>query len=667
MSKEIKKEIEELRNQIREHDYRYYVLSQPVISDKEYDDLMRKLKELEERYPQYKSQDSPTQRISGGILEGFKTVQHRSPMLSLENAYNYNQLKDWYERIRKVLSTSDIELVVEQKIDGVSANLIYEQGRLKIGATRGDGITGEDVTANIKTIRAIPLLLRGKPVFEMIEIRGEVYMDRKDFEELNEEKKRKQEEIFANPRNAASGSLKLLDTKEVARRRLNFFAHSIGMYKSSGYNLESQWQYLELLKDWGIRTNPYSQCCRNLQQVQDYWQKWQDKRDGLSYDIDGIVVKVNSFAQQKKLGTTLRSPRWAVAYKFPARQATTTVVAITANVGRTGVITPTAQLEPVECAGVIIRNATLHNYDEVKRLGVRVGDRVLIERAGDVIPKIVKVMEHRGKTEVVAPENCPACGAKVVKEKEEEVAYRCINPNCPAQLTRSIIHFASRSAMDIEGLGEVVAEQLVQLKLVKNIAEIYRLTEKDLAKLQLFKEKKIQNLLSAIQKSKQKPLSALIYGLGIRHVGEKAARDLAQKFKTLEALANAKEEDLMAIPEIGSVIAQSVVSYFSQDTTRQLIKQLKEAGVNLTESQTQPESSALEGKLFVFTGELKTLTRSQAEELVRKNGGSVSSSVSSKTDFVVVGEAPGSKFAKAKKLNIKTIDEKQFLAMLKTQ
>lgn len=664
MSGDIKEKIENLRKRIRHHDYMYYVLSQPEISDKEYDGFMNELKEWEDKYPEFKTADSPTARVGGGILGGFKTVKHRQKMLSLDNTYSFEELKDWVERVHRGLgSNENVEYVIEHKIDGVSANLTYENGRLTIAATRGDGETGEDVTQNIKTIHAIPLVLLGNDIPDFIEIRGEVYMERKDFEILNKEREMSAEILFANPRNAASGSLKLLDSNIVAKRRLNFFAHSLGEYKGSA--IKSHWEFLEKLKEWGMRVNLNSKLCRNLNEVIDYCKIWQEKREKLTYDIDGMVVKLNGIAQQKRLGFTLKSPRWAVAYKFPARQATTVVLKIKVNVGRTGVITPTAELKPVECGQVIIRHATLHNFDEIKRLNIKVGDRVLLERAGDVIPKIVKVVESKGKKPFTIPKTCPECLGKVIKEKEEDVAYRCINPSCPAQLERGLLHFASRQAMDIVGLGEAVVEQLVDKGLVKDFAGIYSLKKERLLQLELFKEKKSDNLLSAIEKSKQQPLSRLIYGLGIRHVGEKAAYILAQKFRTLDNLLKAKLEDFDAIYEVGPVMAKSIVQFFKQGDSRELIRKLKNYGLNLKEQVVPVKKSALTGKTTVFTGELKDYSRSQAEELVRRLGANPSSSVSRDTDFIVVGENPGSKYAQAKRLGVKIINEKEFKEMIK--
>ena len=656
--------IENLKEIIRHHDYLYYVLSQPKVSDKEYDNLMRQLKQLEDEYPQYKTEDSPTVRVGAGISEVFQTVKHRQKMLSLDNTYSFEELKDWAARVHKVLEQSaKVEYVVEHKIDGVSANLTYKQGKLTVGATRGDGEAGEEVTQNIKTIRAIPLILLGKNIPEFIEIRGEVYMDSKDFRSLNKEREKLGEAIFANPRNATSGSLKLLDSSLVAKRRLNFFAHSLG--ECVGIGISTQWEFLGRLKDWGLRVNSYSRLCKSFDEVIDYCKVWQEKRDSLTYEIDGMVIKVNSIVEQKRLGFTLKSPRWAVAFKFPARQATTEVLKININVGRTGVITPAAELKPVECAGVTISHATLHNFDEIRRLNIKEGDRVLIERAGDVIPKVVKVVESRGKGAFPIPKACPVCSGKVIKEKESDVAYRCINPSCPAQIERGLLHFASRGAMDIVGMGEAVVAQLVQLGLVRNFADIYRLDKQDLEKLELFKDKKINNLLAAIQKSKSQPLSRLIYALGIRHVGEKAAFVLAREFRAMEKLLKAKKDGLDKIYEVGPVLAESIVNYFSLPQTKRMIEDFKSAGLNFSEVGLIISEDKLSGNIFVFTGELKEFSRKQAEELVRRQGGIASSSISKNTDFVVAGENPGSKIDKANKLGVKIIDEKQLLEMIK--
>lgn len=659
-----RRKIEKLRDEILHHDYLYYALSQPKISDTEYDKLINELKDLESQYPQFKDDSSPSVRVAGMVLDGFSTVKHQAKMFSLDNTYSIDELREWDKRVRKLLGDNErVEYVAELKIDGVSANLTYKKGKLVIGATRGDGEIGEDITANIKTIRAVPLSLRSSNPPDFIEIRGEVYMEDKDFRALNKERESEGDVTFANPRNAASGSLKLLDTSLVAKRKLNFFAHSLGAHK--GFKIENQWGFLVQLKDWGMRTNPDTRLCANLDEVIDYCRRWQEKRESLSYDIDGIVVKVNSLKQQERLGFTLKSPRWASAFKFPARQATTTLLKINLQVGRTGVITPVAQLEPVECAGVVIKHATLHNFDEIKRLGVKEGDRVLIERAGEVIPKILKVVESRGRKSFSVPSLCPVCSGKIIKEKEEDVAYRCINPSCPAHLERGLLHFSSRSAMDIEGMGEALVEQLVNSKLVKRFSDIYRLKETDLLKLDLFKEKKAKNLLAAIEKSKEKPLSKLIYALGIRHVGEKCAYILAQRFKTMEDLMKATKEDLDGIYEVGEVVSDSIVDYFSLSQTKELIQDLRKSGLNLREVISANKNTALSGKTMVFTGELKNYTRSQAQSLVRQLGANVSSSVSVQTDFLVAGDSPGSKYQKAKALGVKIINEEELERMIK--
>ena len=468
-------EIDSLRSQLREHDYRYYVLAQPVIADKEYDELLKRLQKLEQDFPEFRSPDSPTVRLSGGISAGFLSVRHSVKMLSLDNTYSSDELYAWQERVRKSLGAQQrLEFVAELKIDGVSASLSYEDGVLASASTRGDGETGEDITLNIKTIRAVPLLLRGKSVPSRVDVRGEVYMDKRDFASLNKVKQEAAEVLFANPRNAAAGSLKLLDSAEVASRRLSFFAHSVG--ECRGEKIISQWQLFERFRELGIRCNPYAELCPGIDEVLKFCAHWQEKRDSLPYEIDGVVVKVNQLSAQEKLGATSKSPRWAVAYKFPARQATTDVLKINFNVGRTGIVTPTAELSAVECGGVVIRNATLHNFEEIKRLNLREGDRVLIERAGDVIPKIVKVVEQKGIKLFSVPQACPACGEKLFKEKEQDVALRCLNSSCPAQLERGLLHFASRAAMDISGMGEAVVAQLVKLGLVRDFADIYSLS-----------------------------------------------------------------------------------------------------------------------------------------------------------------------------------------------
>lgn len=664
---QVKKEIEKLRREIRHHDYRYYVLSQPELSDKEYDDRMRRLRELEEEFPSLLSPDSPTQRVAAGIQEGFKTVQHRQKMLSLDNTYSFEELRDWDERVHKGSGNQEIQYVAELKIDGVSANLTYRDGLLVSGATRGDGESGEDVTLNIKTIRAIPLRLESEKPPKLIEIRGEVYLELKDFAVINKERKAQGEVLFANPRNAASGSLKLLAPGITARRNLNFFAHSLGELSNGQFS--TQWEFLQGLKKYAMRINPESRLCKSLDEVFEFCELWQEKRKKLSYEIDGVALKVNSFKQRVSLGETLKSPRWAIAYKYPAKQVTTKVENIVAQVGRTGVITPVAELKPRPCGGVTIKHVTLHNFDEIERLGVKIGDTVIIERAGEVIPKVVKVVAsvRTGKEKVFnVPAGCPVCNSAIVKEKEEEVAYRCINPSCPAQLEKGLMHFSSRLCMDIEGMGEAAVRQLLKKKMVKDFADVYSLKKGQLLILELFKDKKAENLVLAIENSKRRALGRLIYGLGIRHVGEKAAYVLAEEFKTLENLVSAKKEDLEAIYAIGQVISESVVAFFKQESSKKLIKKLEAAGVNTKEDERKvAKKTPLTDKTVVFTGELESFSRAEAEDLLRKHSGKASSNVSKETDFVVAGRNPGSKYDRAKKLGVKIIDEKEFMEMIR--
>lgn len=655
--------IERLRNTIRRHDYRYYVLNQPEISDAEYDQLLQELVSLEARAPQLMTPDSPTQRVGGVPDEAFRPVRHAIPMMSLDNVFNEEELLAWHQRVTKGLSDAKPTYTVELKIDGVGLALTYEQGRLVRAATRGDGTTGEDVTANAKTIRAIPLRLQGNAP-RRLEVRGEVYMTTTQFERYNAQAGRRGGEMFANPRNAAAGSLRQKDPQVTATRPLRFFTHSYGAVE--GMRCKTQWEFLQACRQFGLPVTEQAARCASFDEVRQRCQRLEQRRDRLDYEADGVVIKVNERSLQDRLGMTHRSPRWAIAYKFAAHQATTQVLDVVPSVGRTGTVTPVASLKPVSCGGVTISSATLHNYDEVGRLGVKVGDWVVIQRAGEVIPQIIKVLESKrtGKERAVKPPaRCPECRGMIAKEKEEEVAYRCVNPSCPAQLVRSVLHFGSREAMDIEGLGEAVVEQLVNKKLLHDVADLYTLTERELLTLELFAKKKARKLLEAVEASAQRDLARLVYGLGIRHVGEKAALDLAERFGAMDRLMRAGQAELEAVPGIGSVVAQAVLQCFGQAATRTLVKKLQAAGLTMTQAR-RAGPQPLQGQTFVFTGELSTMSRAEAEALVRRLGGEASSSASRRTSYVVAGSAPGSKCDKAKQLGVRIIDEAVFKKLI---
>jgi len=669
-SKQAKHKIEKLKDEIRHHDYCYYALNQPEISDSEYDGLMKQLERLEKQFPALVTPDSPTQRVSGQALKEFRSVKHQTPMLSLSNTYSTEEIKAWVQRVQKNVPYREIDYVVEPKIDGVGIALTYEKGKLVLGATRGDGETGDDITANLRTMASIPLLLQTSNKFqipEFLEVRGEAYMNKNDFVRMNRQRSLNGETTFANPRNATAGSLKLLDPRLVAERPIKCFIYSLGGLKG-GPEFRTHWEVLQAMREWGLRVNPHNLLCKCAEEVISHVTSWEAKRDELEYEIDGMVIKVNSFELQNILGFTQKSPRWAVAFKFQARQATTKLKNIMVQVGRTGVLTPVALLEPVEVGGVTVTNSTLHNFDQIKRLDVRIGDRVIIERSGDVIPNIVKVVKsvRNGKEKQIAvPEKCPVCGHPTVRE-QGEVAVRCPNPLCPAQLRRTLEHFASRSAMDIEGLGESVIEQLVEHGLVNDVADIYSLKKSDFLKLELFADKRAENLLESIEKSKRQPLERLLFGLGIRHVGERASSDIANHFGTLEALANASAEQLEKIPEVGPIMAESIQRFFQQKQVQKVLEKLKRAGINTI----QPKAAVtgerkLAGKTFVFTGEMEKYSRSEAKNIVSRLGGHTSSSVSKKTDFVVVGANPGSKFDRAEALGLKIISEDEFDKLIK--
>ncbi len=655
-----KQEIAQLRDAIRCHNNRYYNLDNPLITDKEYDELYARLKKLEQENPQFDDPSSPTKKVGGqAALNIFMPVAHGAPMMSLDNSYNEQDIIDWHERCCKILGVNDFEMAVETKIDGLSCSLTYIDSKLMRAATRGDGATGEDITVNVMTIPAIPHELKDF-VNGIAEIRGEVFMDKADLAALNEKQAAQKLPVFANTRNAAAGSLRQKNPQITAQRKLKFYVHSIGI---NNFGAQTFTGFLDKCEQFGLPVPHIRKTFRDIQSVIQFYNDFKNDLHNLPYDADGLVVKVNSLELQKKLGVTAKSPRWAMAFKYPAQQAETIVKKIIFSVGRTGVITPVAELEPVACAGVIISSATLHNFDEIARLGVREGDRVLIERAGEVIPKVIKVISQNHAAKAVAPPtHCPVCESEVFKDPDT-VAYRCINPNCPAQIKAHIEHFASRAAMDIDGLGESAIEQLVDNGQIKKISDIYSLTLFDLMALDLFADKKADNLLNAIDRSKKRPLAKFIFSLGINHVGSKTAEILAANFLTVENLQNASFEEVQKVNEIGPIIAQSIVEFFASHEVKEELEKLKHYGLQF-EAPKPKESALLEGKTFVFTGELPTMTRAQAELLAKDNGAKVSSSVSAKTYAVVAGADAGSKLEKAQKLGVKILTEEEFLQMI---
>ncbi|MEW6069074.1 MAG: NAD-dependent DNA ligase LigA [Candidatus Thermoplasmatota archaeon] len=657
--------IEELRKEIRYHDRLYYVENNPIISDYEYDKLVEELKKLEQKYPQFITPDSPTQRVSGEVLEEFATVEHKVAMLSLDNTYSADELRDFDKRVRKWLSGEKVEYVVEPKIDGLGVALLYENGLFARGATRGDGARGEDITMNLRTIKSTPLKLdfdekAGKEkALANAEIRGEVYMTRKGFEELNKERAKAGEPLFANPRNAAAGSIRQLDPKIVAKRPLDAYLYTLSYTKEKS-PFKTHWECLEALKKVGFRVNPDIRKFSDIEQVIEYCDSWEAKRDKLDYDVDGMVIKVNSLDQQARLGATQKSPRWACAYKYPPTMVTTKIKDIILQVGRTGAVTPVAVLEPVEVGGVTVSRATLHNEDEIRRKDIRIGDMVFIERAGEVIPEVIKPVKEKriGKEKIfVMPKKCPECGSDIIRPEDEAVA-RCIGLSCPAQLKNSLDHFASRHAMNIEGLGPAIIEQLVEKKLVKDISDLYTLKQDVLASLERFGEKSAKNLIEQIEASKSNEFARVLFAIGIRHVGRHVATLLADNFPSVDELMKANKEKIEAIEGIGGVVANSIASFFKEKKNREIIEKLRRAGVNL---RAKPKPvGILAGKRFIFTGELEKYSRSEAESIVEKLGGSFSSSVSKNIDYVVVGKEPGSKYEKAKKLGLKIISEEEF-------
>lgn len=665
----IRQEIESLRKEIRRHDYLYYVLAKPEISDYEYDMLMKRLKELEEKYPEFITPDSPTQRVSGQPTKEFPVVRHRTPMLSLDNTYNEAEIRDFDRRVRNLLQPGEpYEYVSELKIDGVAISLIYENGLLVRGVTRGDGTQGDDITNNIKTIRGLPLRLEtDKDYLLNIEVRGEVYMSKDDFRKLNEERSKNGEFLFANPRNATAGSLKLQDPQEVARRRLRLFSYYMDPLTET-HPIKTQFQVLNTLLELRIPVNPHFRLCKSITEVIDFWEEAQGWRDKLAYQIDGVVVKINSLEQQRRMGSTAKSPRWAIAFKFPTEQAITQIKEIIWQVGRTGMVTPVAIFEPVQLMGTTVSRSTLHNMDEIQRLDARVNDWVLVEKAGDIIPKVVRVLKDRrppGTEPTRAPERCPACGSQLVRHIGE-VALLCENISCPAQVKGRIEHFASRRAMDIEGLGEKVVELLLNNNLIKDYGDLYFLKKEDIAPLERMGEKSAENLINGIEASKGRPLARLIFALGIRYVGEGAARLLADQFRSLDRLMQASEEELAAVEGIGEKTAHSIREFFNRQENLKVIEKLRKAGVRFEEAVEQPAEAdeRFRGKTFVFTGALSRYSREQAARLVEARGGIVSNSVSRKTDYVVVGAEPGSKLQKARQLGVPVLSEEEFYALL---
>jgi DNA ligase (NAD+) len=665
MSSEIiKRKVEKLREEIEYHNYLYYVLDQPEISDAQYDRLMRELEKLEEDYPELRSPNSPTQRVGASPLETFEIVRHTLPMLSLANAFDETEARDFDKRVKKFLGSSeDITYIAEPKLDGLAVELVYQRGQFVVGSTRGDGVNGENITQNLRTIKTIPLQLIQKeiPAPERLEVRGEVIIQLKKFKDLNRKREKVGEPVFANPRNAAAGSVRQLDSKVTAERPLEIYCYGLGEVR--GTTFKTHWEILQTIPKWGFRTNPNIQKCQNIEEILEYYHKMHEKRETLPYEIDGIVMKVDRLDLQARLGEISRSPRWALAFKFQPKQETTKILDILIQVGRTGALTPVAVMEPVKVGGVEVSRATLHNQDEIDKKDVRIGDTVVIQRAGDVIPEVVQVVTSKRKgseKKFRIPSKCPVCGAEVIKE---EAIHRCIGLDCPAQLKGRIKHFASKRAMDIEGLGVKLIDQLVDKGLVKDVADIYYINKEKLIELERMADKSAQNIIDAIEKSKTKPLSKFLYALGIRHAGESTAEDLARRFSRLDDFFHLSEEDLMEVEGIGPEVAASVHQFFGDEKNKESIEFLKKAGLKVIEPKVK-EKGKLAGKIFVFTGALKVFGRDEARNIVESLGGMTTSSISKKVDFVVVGEDPGSKFDKAKELGIKTLTEEEFKKMI---
>ncbi len=659
--------VEELRNEINGHNHRYHVLDSPLISDAQYDALMQELRELEERHPELVTPDSPTQRVGGAPAQGFTEVEHPVSLLSLGNVFNNDDLQAWHRRAQNLLDDAAFDMVCELKIDGLAIALTYEEGRLVRGSTRGDGSHGEDVTQNLRTIRSIPLTIMGKGYPRRFEVRGEVYLPKSAFQRLNQERVAQGEAPYANPRNTAAGSLRQLDPAATASRPLDIFVYNLG-YAKEGTMPDNHWETLQRLQELGFKVNPANALCRTLEEVEDYFRQGVEKREELDYGVDGVVVKVNPFSFQQHLGNVGREPRWAIAYKFPATQEVTRLLRIGINVGRTGTLNPYAELEPVNIGGATVKMATLHNEDDIRRKDIRVGDWVVVERAGEVIPRVVGPVVARRtgeEREFTMPTICPVCGGEVTRSEGEAASY-CTNTACPAQFARLLMHFVGRGSMDIEGLGEKLAVALIKAGLVHDIGDVYSITQEQLLGLERMAEKSVGNLLESIERSKTRPLPNVLVALGIRHVGYETAELLARHFGSTDRLAQASEEEMEAVPGIGPKIAQSIGVYFRQEGNLRVIDKLKAAGVRL-EAEAAPlggRELLLAGKQLVVTGRLATMSRSQAEERIKELGGSAGSTVSRKTDYLVVGEDPGSKLGQAEKLETDILNEEAFLRLL---
>ena len=659
-SKNVVKEIEELRDTLRHHEYLYYVLDKPEITDAEFDRLMRRLQELEKEHPELITPDSPSQRVGGKPREGFVKVRHSSPMLSLDNALNEDELREFDRRVRTLLGDERFEYVAELKLDGLSMAVHYQHGAMKQAVTRGDGEVGEEVTENARTIRSLPLRVKSK--LDAFEVRGEVIMPRKSFEKLNAEREQQQLSSFANPRNAAAGALRALEPSVTASRRLEYFTYFLMV--GGKFHFDNQWEALQTLEKMGFKVNPYKAKCGDLDEVLKFCRQWEAKRETLPYEIDGIVLKVNSVAQQATLGWTAKAPRWAVAFKFAAHQAETVVEDIQVFVGRTGALTPVAFLKPANIGGVTVSRATLHNEDEIGRLGVEIGDRVLVERSGDVIPKVLRVVKQgHERRPFRMPKHCPVCGGEVVRE-EGEAASRCINTNCPARLQQSVLHFAARGVMNIDGMGDVLVDQLVTRGMVKSVADVYDLTLDQLLSLERMGQKSAEKILKNIDVSRKQPLPRVLNGLGIPFVGERTAEILADTFGSLDAIMNADEEALQQAEEVGPKVSESIRQFFHERRNRELVERLRKAGLTFEHAIKKKSGGVLAGKTLVLTGTLANLAREEAKARIESAGGKVTGSVSKKTDYVVAGADPGSKLDKARELGVPVIDEDKLLALL---